>query len=137
VIFIDSNVPMYLVGDPHPHKIDAQRVLERLTVERKRMVTSSEVFQELLHRYVSIDRRDRLESAFDLLQSIVDDVLAIEESDVFGAKNLLHAHRGLSARDAVHAAVMRHHGITEILSFDSGFDALTGFDRLPRADSHS
>jgi uncharacterized protein len=101
------------------------------------MVTSSEVFQEILHRCISIDRRDRLESAFDLLRSIVDDVLAVEESDVFDAKNLLHAHHGLSSRDAVHAAVMRHHGITEIVSFDSGFDALTGFDRLPSADSRT
>ena len=29
MIFVDSNVPMYLVGAPHPHKADAQRALER------------------------------------------------------------------------------------------------------------
>ena len=26
MIFVDSNVPMYLVGSEHPHKIDAQRL---------------------------------------------------------------------------------------------------------------
>jgi hypothetical protein len=25
---IDSNIPMHLAGAPHPHKLDAQRVLE-------------------------------------------------------------------------------------------------------------
>jgi hypothetical protein len=26
----DSNVPMYLIGAPHRHKADAQRLLEKL-----------------------------------------------------------------------------------------------------------
>jgi hypothetical protein len=29
LIFVDSNVPMYLVSAAHPHKVDAQRLLER------------------------------------------------------------------------------------------------------------
>jgi len=130
LIFVDSNVPMYLIGNRHPHKLDAQRALERLAGERRRMVTSSEVFQEILHRYVSTDRRDRIEQGFASLREIVDEVLALTEEDVFAAKDLTHAHRGLSSRDAVHAAVMRRHGIAEILSFDRGFDALTGITRL-------
>ncbi len=28
MIFVDSNIPMYLVGKAHPHKLDAQRLLE-------------------------------------------------------------------------------------------------------------
>ena len=44
MIFIDSNVPMYLVGAPHPHKIDAQKILERIATERERLVTDAEVF---------------------------------------------------------------------------------------------
>lgn len=131
MIFVNSNVPMYLVGGEHPHRIDAQYLLERLAGERRRLATSSEVFQEILHRYVSIDRRDRIEPAFDALRGVVDDVLAVEEEDVFDAKDLVHAHRGLSSRDAVHAAVMRRHQITEILSFDGGFDEITGIRRLP------
>jgi len=27
VIFVDSNIPMYLIGAPHRHKTDAQRLL--------------------------------------------------------------------------------------------------------------
>jgi len=54
VILIDSNIPMYLVGAPHPHKADAQRILERLTTEKQRLVTDAEVLQEILHRYIAI-----------------------------------------------------------------------------------
>jgi predicted nucleic acid-binding protein len=122
---------MYVVGGEHPHKLDAQRTLERLMGERRRLVTSSEVFQEILHRYISTDRRNKIEPAFATLRGVVDDVLAIEEADVFAAKDLVHAHPKLSARDAVHAAVMRRHQIAEIVSFDRGFDALAGVKRLP------
>jgi predicted nucleic acid-binding protein len=131
LIFVDSNVPMYIVGVDHRRKVDAQRVLERLASERRMLVTSSEVFQELLHRYVSSGRRDAIEPVFDALREIVDDVFAVEEADVLAAKGLVHAHPRLSARDAVHAAVMRRRQITEILSFDSGFDEVAGIKRLP------
>jgi uncharacterized protein len=131
VIFVDANVPMYLIGDKHPHRLDAQYALERLTGERQRLVTSSEIFQEMLHRYISIGRRDWIELAYDTLRGIVDDVFAVEEADVFAAKDLVHSHPRLSARDAVHAAVMRRRQITEILSFDRGFDAVSGIRRLP------
>jgi predicted nucleic acid-binding protein len=131
VIFLDANVPMYLLGREHPHKVDARYVLERLAGEQRRLVTSSEVFQEVLHRYISIDRRDKVGPAFETVRGLVDDVLAIEEADVFAAKDIVHANQRLSARDALHVAVMRRRQITEILSFDAGFDEVTGIRRLP------
>ena len=130
MIFVDANVPMYLVGGEHAHKVEARYMLERLIGERRRLVTSSEVFQEILHRYASIDRRTRIELAFETLRGIVDDVLAVEEADVFAAKDLLHAHGELSARDALHVAVMRRHEIKDILSFDRGFDVMSTIRRL-------
>jgi predicted nucleic acid-binding protein len=130
VIFVDANVPMYIVGDDDRHKVDAQSVVERLAGEGGRLVTSSEVFQEILHRYLSIARRDAIEPAFETLRGIVDEVLAVEEADVFAAKDLVHAHPRMSARDALHVAVMRRREITEILSFDRGFDSVAGIRRL-------
>lgn len=49
MIFLDSNIPMYLVGAPHPHKRDARRILEGLITDGERLVTDAEVFQEILH----------------------------------------------------------------------------------------
>ena len=61
MILVDSNIPMYLVGAPHRHKGDAQRLLEKLVTDRQRLVTDAEVLQEILHRYVAIDRRDAIQ----------------------------------------------------------------------------
>jgi uncharacterized protein len=130
LIFIDSNIPMYLVGNDPDRKVEARRALERLASEQRHLVTSSEVFQELLHRYASAGRRDALQPAFDVLREIVDDVFAVEEADVLLAKDLVQAHPRLAARDAVHVAVMRRRRIAEILSFDRGFDEVSGISRV-------
>jgi predicted nucleic acid-binding protein len=130
VILIDSNVPMYLIGGVHPHKIDAQRTLERLVSERTRLVTDAEVLQEILHRYVAIDRRDAIQPAFDLLLNVVDEVLEVDLSAAERAKDIVMGHRRLSARDALHIAVMEQHRIERILSFDSSFDGFPGITRL-------
>ena len=130
MILIDSNVPMYLVGAPHPHKSDAQRWLEKLVSERQRLVTDAEVLQEILHRYVAIDRRDAIQPAFDVLLGVVDQVLPVDRTIAERAKQIVLERRQFSARDAVHLAIMEHHGIEQILTFDSGFDGLPGITRL-------
>jgi len=130
VILIDSNIPMYLVGASHHHKSDAQRWLEKLVSDRERLVTDAEVLQEILHRYVAIDRRDAIQPAFEALLGIVDQVLGIDRVAVERAKEIVLGHRHLSARDAVHLAVMEQHGIDRILTFDSGFDGFPGVTRL-------
>ena len=130
MILIDSNIPMYLVGSPHPHKTDAQRLLEKLISARERLVTDTEVLQEILHRYVAIDRRDAIQPAFDALLGVVDEVLSVELEVVHRAKQIVLGYRQLSARDAIHLAVMQENGIQRILSFDSGLDAYPGISRL-------
>jgi uncharacterized protein len=130
VILVDSNISMYLVGAPHAHKSDARRLLEKVVSERQSLVTDAEVLQEILHRYVAIDRRDAIQPAFDALIGIVDQVLAVDRSIAERAKQIVLGYRQLSARDAVHIAVMEQHGIEQIMTFDSGFDGFPGITRL-------
>lgn len=130
MILIDSNIPMYLIGAPHPHKSDAQRLLEKLVSDRQRLVTDAEVLQEILHRYVAIDRRDAIQPAFDALLGIVDQVLPIDRPAAERAKEIVLGHKQISARDAVHLAVMEQHNIDQILTFDTGFDGFPGIKRL-------
>lgn len=130
MILLDSNIPMYLIGPPHPHKTDAQRLLEKLVSQRQRLVTDAEVLQEILHRYVAINRRNDIQPAFDALLNVVDEVLVIDRATVERAKQIVLAYQRLSARDAVHVAAMEQHRIGEILSFESGFDGLPGITRL-------
>src|ERR671918_710185 len=100
MILVDSNIPMYLVGAAHPHKVDAQRLLEECVARGERLVSDSEVLQEILHRYVAINRRDAIQPAFDALLGVVDEVVAIAEEDVLRARDLVIGTRVLSARDA-------------------------------------
>jgi len=130
VILIDSNIPMYLIGAAHPNKTLARQALEASIAAGERLVTDAEVLQEILHRYVAIDRRAALQPAFDVLLGVVDDVLPIERMDVEEAKLLLLTAKELSARDALHIAIMRRHGITKIMSFDRGFEAVAGVVRV-------
>jgi|ERR1051325_1799027 predicted nucleic acid-binding protein len=130
MIFIDSNIPMYLVGAAHPHKSDARRLLERFVAEKTALVTDVEVLQEILHRYVAIDRREAIRAAFDALLPLVDAVYSIELSDAERARDLVIGKRKLSARDALHVAVMERNRINRIMSFDSGFDGVPGIDRI-------
>lgn len=130
MILVDSNIPMYLIGAEHPNKEAARRLLERSIAEGDRLVTDVEVFQEIMHRYVAIDRRDAIQPAFDALLGIVDEIFAIEMSDVEAAKSILLGQEPFSARDAIHVAVMRRREVASVMSFDRGFDRLTGVVRL-------
>ena len=130
MIFVDSNVPMYLVGAPHPNKDRTVAVLTRLAQSGEALITDIEVYQEMLHRYVAIGRLDAIDPAFASLDALAEDVLAFGVAEVRAARALLENVNGLSARDALHAAVMESAGVTRIFSFDRGFDAVEGLERL-------
>ena len=130
MIFIDSNIPMYLIGATHRHKVDAQRLLERAIADRAKLVIDAEVFQEILHRYTAINRRDAIQPAFDALSGVVDEVYPIGMEQVERAKTIVLGRPRLRARDAIHLAVMERHSVTRILSFDTDYDGLPGVTRV-------
>lgn len=121
---------MYLVGAPHPNKVQARQALEALVTGSEKLVTDARVLQEILHRYAAMDRLDAIQPSFDALLGIVDQVFPIETRDVERAKTILLGRYRLSARDAIHLAVMERHGIDQILSFDRGFDVYPGVRRI-------
>jgi len=130
MILVDSNVIMYLVGAPHPHKLPAQRFLESAMTARERLVTNAEVLQEILHRYTAINRRDAIQPAFDALLGVVDEVFPITLDDVLRARTITLGYPRLSARDTIHLALMESRGINRIMSFDRAFDGFPGIHRI-------
>ncbi len=130
MIFVDSNVPMYLVGADHPNKVAATLLLERAIAGNERLVSDAEVLQEIQHRYVAVARRDAIRPAFDALLNVVDEVFPVEIRDVERAKDLVQGVPDLSAREAIHVALMERNGVAEILSFDTGFDRVPGIRRF-------
>ncbi|MCY3580899.1 MAG: type II toxin-antitoxin system VapC family toxin [Acidimicrobiia bacterium] len=130
MIFVDSNIPMYLVGESYRHKDRSLVLVTRLLRNKEHLVTDIEVYQEILHRYTAINRPDAIDSAFDVLDAIVDDVLGFGLQEIRAARSIIDSIPGLSARDALHLAVMRGAGITRVLSFDRGFDRCPGIERI-------
>lgn len=121
---------MYLVGAAHPHKADARRLLERAIAERQRLVTDAEVLQEVIHRYAAIGRREAIQPAFEALLGVVDEVFPVDLGAVSRARDVVLGYPGISARDAIHLAIMEREGIAEIVTFDTGFDSYPGIRRI-------
>jgi hypothetical protein len=132
LIFVDSNIPMYLIGASHPHKAEAQVILQRLVAGGERLVTDAEALQEILHRYTAIGRRQAIAPALQVTLEIVDDVMPVEKGEVMRAAEIVQNPALISARDAVHIAVMERNGIRSILSFDVDFDRWPGLQRIHR-----
>lgn len=130
MIFVDSNIPMYLVGAEHRHKHDAQRLLDSAISRRDRLITDAETLQEILHRYHATNRHDAIAPAFGVLLAVVDEVVPISSLTVLRAKEILLGKLGPSARDSIHLAAMESAGTSTIMSFDSDFDRFPGIERL-------
>jgi predicted nucleic acid-binding protein len=131
VILVDSNIPMYLVGGDHPNRARTHAALLAIAAEGERLVTDAEVLQEIIHRYVLTDRTHLLQEALKAVLDLTVEVYPMEREDVVLAAEMVRGTR-LSARDAIHVAVMRRRGIERILSFDRGFDGVEGIERIPR-----
>ena len=121
---------MYLVGAEHPNKTAALQTLHRLVARRERLVTDAEVFQEILHRYKSLQRMEQVAECFELLLDISYQVLPIDLELVQQAHEVVLQTPNVSARDAIHVASMRRAGIREIFTFDVGFDQVPNIVRI-------
>jgi hypothetical protein len=129
-VFIDSNIPMYVAGADHPLRQPARRFLERVRAGKVGACTSTEVLQEILHRYSSLGRLDLAGAVYDLFVDICPVVLPVTLADTDRAREILCGSAAVSARDCVHAAVMFHHGVESIATFDQGFDRIEGIRRM-------
>ncbi len=129
--FIDAYVPIYAAGRDHPYKEPCARILNMAADNPEAFATNAEVLQELLHRYVATERwtlgREVVSSFAELMSGRIEPVYP---QDVLLAAELANEHRGVRARDLVHAAVMRRLDLSRIISADRDFDRVAGIERL-------
>lgn len=123
-VFIDSNVPMYVAGTAHVNREPSTRFMERVRSGEVAGCTSTEVLQEILYRYSALGRLDLAAKVYDLFVQMVPEIFDVTLGDTDVARDLLTSTGGLSARDAVHAAVMLNREVTAIATFDRGFERL-------------
>jgi hypothetical protein len=133
MIFVDSNVPMYVAGRDHPLRGPARRFLDRARAGDVEICTSTEVLQEILYRYTALNRLDLAGSVYDLFSQLCPTIFPVTLADTDHARALVTSGARIGVRDAVHAAVMHSHDVREIASFDAGFDAIDGITRVELA----
>jgi predicted nucleic acid-binding protein len=66
IVFIDSNIPMYVAGGPHPHREPSRGLLAAVQRNEIEACTSTEVLQEILYRYSALSRYDLAREVYDL-----------------------------------------------------------------------
>jgi predicted nucleic acid-binding protein len=135
-LFVDTNIPIYAAGKPHPLKAPCSEVLELIAQYPSAFVTDAEVLQELLHRYLSLKLWPNpgliVVERFEVLMR--GSIEAVGSHDVLVAARSAHAFPGLSARDLLHLAVARRVGSPAIITADGDFERLPGIDRLAPQD---
>ena len=132
--FLDASVLMYAAGAAHPRREPSRAVLERAATRRLKLITDSEVLQEILYRYFAINRPRAAETVYATAVALCDEILPVTEGSTSRALELLLQHSGLSPRDAIHVATMEKHGLQRILTTDRDFDALENIERVDPAD---
>jgi len=130
-VFIDANIPIYAAGRAHPLKAPCARVLILAAEHPRAFATDAEVLQELVHRYVASARWALgHEVLWNFAEVMRDRIEPVAATDILEAAKLADHHPGISARDLVHAAVMRRLGADHIISADADFDRLPDITRL-------
>lgn len=130
-VFVDTNVPMYAGGVPHPLRDGARRVVLAAADGQLDAVTDAEVLQEILYRYLHTNEREKGFTIFDgFYRIMLGRVLPVEAVDAWAARDLAERYPRLSARDLVHLAVILRHQIDVIVSADTGFDDVPGLHRV-------
>jgi predicted nucleic acid-binding protein len=130
MIFVDSNVPMYVAGRDHPLREPSRRFLERARAGEIEICTSTEVLQEILYRYAGMKRRDLAASVYELFVQLCPVVFPVTLADTDRARTFIAELEQVTVRDAIHVAVMVNNSVNEIATFDQGFDAFDGVSRI-------
>ena len=134
MILVDSNILMYAAGADHPNKRPSVAFLERVVRSEIEAAIDAEVLQELLHRYRAIRRWSDGRQVYDLARQVLAVVLPVSAQILDKARSLLEVDDTLTARDALHAAVVEHQSLEAICSFDTDFDRVAGLRRVEPQD---
>jgi predicted nucleic acid-binding protein len=132
-VFVDTAILMYAAGAEHPLRAPCRAIVRAVGARTIDAVTSTEVVQELLHRYAAIGRRSEGTALATATLDLFAPVLPITHALMRRVPELLERYPTLSARDAIHVATCLHEGIAEIVSPDRAFDAVPGLRRIDPA----
>ena len=136
-VFIDTSVFMYARGKDHPLKAPCSNII--LAIARDGAlgnygapVVNTEVVQEILYRYVMIEKGDTGLSICRDIEALEVDILPVTKADMKRTFELFERYKSkkLPPRDLIHAAVMINNGLSNIVSADTHFDSIKEIKRV-------
>ena len=130
MIYVDSCIPMYLVGAAHPLKNRVIELVPVLVRSGEELVTSAEAFQEIIHRYLAVGDRQHLHAAYEAMDELAAAVGEVRKQDTDRALALSSRYEGLSSRDCLHLAIMQRLGCRKVWTYDTRFDLVPSIHRL-------
>ena len=130
MILVDSNILMYASGAEHPNKAPSVAFLRRVAAGEVEATVDAEALQEVIHRYRALHRWAEGRGVYELARTLFPEVLAITGAVMDYAKQIVDKDDGISARDAVHAAVIAEYKLEGICTFDQDFDRIRGCKRV-------
>lgn len=123
MIFLDTNIFVYAAGTEHAHKDPSRRLVLQIAAGDVQATTSTEVLQEILHRYRAIRRWRDGRAVYDRVREMLTNIVPITSTTTDRARELMDTYPALTARDALHVATCESLG-AEICSYDSDFDSI-------------
>ncbi|MBI2345306.1 MAG: type II toxin-antitoxin system VapC family toxin [Deltaproteobacteria bacterium] len=129
ITFIDTNIFMYAIGASHPHKAPSTHLVQKILAQQVEAAINTEVLQEVLYRYTAIGKPGIGYQLFDTLIATFGEIWPVDKEDAIAARKLQERY-AIKPRDAIHAATMRHNGVTTLYSYDTDFDKIPGFKRI-------
>ncbi|MBI1744747.1 type II toxin-antitoxin system VapC family toxin [Candidatus Acetothermia bacterium] len=130
--FLDVNVPMYAAGKAHLYKAPCTWIMAEIAEGRLAAAIDVEIIQEILYRYGALGRWPIGTSMAKSLLDLVPTIYPIAVADIRLAVQLFerYAPKGVTARDLIHVAVMRHNELHEIISTDAHLDLIPEIKRV-------
>jgi len=128
---------MYAAGRPHPLRAPCGQIIDRVAEGELEAVTSAEVVQEILRRFLS---RRQPQVALEMATHALDvfaPVIAVTDVVMRRAIELLKHYDTLPARDLVHAATCLEEGIDAIVTPDVHFDGIRELRRIAPDDAEA
>lgn len=129
LVFIDTNIFMYAIGEQHPHKEPSKEIVRKIVAGQVEGVINTEVLQEILYRYSAIGKPNIGFQLFDTLIDTFSIIWSIEREDAIEARQIQEKH-GIKPRDAIHAATMKRNEIATLYSYDQDFDQIPEIKRI-------
>jgi len=129
-VFLDTAVFMYARGTDHPLREPCRDLLRDIAEQRLAAVTSVEVVQEILHRYLAVRRSTKgLLVAREVISGF-GPLLPVTHAVIERMPGLVERYPRLTSRDLIHVATCLEEGVDVIASPDRGFDEVAEIRRL-------